>query len=192
MAQRAPVEAAEPARQEGAAAAQHRLHREAAGDREVRARAAQCAPDVDAAARRHEQRTVVRKAAVELGAAQRDQRVLLERELRADHGQLQRRLVARVAHQRVGERQGHRIHGAARAQAEVLQAVAAVVLQRAEQAGTQDADAHPRISWNSSLDTARKRTRSPEPNRLGSRRAASNTVSGVRPITFQPPEMAYG
>src|SRR5258706_5592683 len=194
MAKRSPLEAAEAARQIGAAAAEHGVDGEASRDREVGARAAHGAPDVVAAAGRREHRPVVRKAALELRAAHRHQAVLLELQLRADDGDLERRLVGRVADERVGEREGERIHRPAGTQADVLQAVAAGVLRGGPPPRTQDLDAHrlPRSFRNSALSIARKRTRSPEANRLGSWRSGSNTASGVRPMTFQPPEMAYG
>src|SRR5262249_17369632 len=112
--------------------------------------------------------------------------------LGADHGDLERRLAEVVAHERVGERERHRVHRAAGAQAHVLQAVPAAVLQRGEQPRPDHPDGHLWSAVNSSAVMARKRTRSPGASRLGASRAASNTASGVRPITLHPPEMAYG
>jgi len=59
-----------------------------------------------------------------------------------DHNTVFSGLAAFVPHQRVGERKRHRVHRAARAQAHVLQAVAALVLQRREQSRPEDPDAH--------------------------------------------------
>ena len=136
----------------------------------------------------------MREGALELGAAQRDQRVVLELQLGPDHRHLERRLARRVADHRVGQRERDRVHRAARAQAEVLVAVAAGVLHRGEQARAQDAHAH----WCSTIQELGARDR-PEAHpvaraRTGSAaaRAASNTASGVRPMTLQPPEIAYG
>src|SRR4051812_45229357 len=81
---RPPHEAAEAPRNVRAAAVQHRLDGEAACLREVGARAADRAAHVVTAARRREHRPVVRKGALELGAADRDQRVLAELELGPD------------------------------------------------------------------------------------------------------------
>ena len=129
---------------------------------------------------------------MEFGAAEGDQRHLLEAQLGPEDGDLERRRVDRVADERVGERQRHRVHCPSRADSEVLLAVAAEILHRAEQTRPRDMDAHccSAIRANSFPVTARKRTRSPGANRLGRGRPASNTASGVRPITFQPPEIA--
>ena len=113
-----------------------------------------------------------------------------EGELRPDHRDLERRLAGVVAHQRVRQRERHRVHRSAGTQAHVLQAVAPVVLQRREQARAQNPQAHFCSAMNSSAVMARKRTRSPAEKRLGWLRPASNTLSGVRPMTLQPPEMA--
>ena len=136
----------------------------------------------------------MRKARSEVGPAHRDQRVHLEDDLRADHGDLERGLVRRVADERVGERERHRVHRPARAQAHALVAMPPAVLHRREQPRPQHPDAHApfRQLMNSSRPMARKRTRSPGQSRLGRARFASNSTMGVRPITFQPPEIAYG
>ena len=97
-----------------------------------------------------------------------------------------------VADQRVGERVRDRVHRAAGNDAEVLQAVAAAVLDRAEQPGLDDAQRHRRRRSNSARLIGTKRTRSPGANRLGGSLRASNRVSGVRATTLQPPGIAYG
>src|SRR2546425_7424371 len=50
-----------------------------------------------------------------------------------EDGDLERRRVDRVADERVGERKRHRVHCPSRADSEVLLAVAAEILHRAEQ-----------------------------------------------------------
>src|SRR5262249_42507158 len=140
-----------------------------------------------------ERRAVRRQLAVELGAAQGDERAPHEFELGPDDRDLQRRLARRVADQRIGERERYRVHGAARAEAPGLVAVAAQILHRGEEARPVDAQAHRWASFaNASRSMGRNFTRSPVANRLGSWRAASNTASGVRPMTFQPPGISYG
>ena len=112
-----------------------------AGDREVGARAARARPMWTCLPASTQHRPVERQARLELGAAQRHQRVLLELEVGAEHRDLERRLVGVVADQRVGERERHRVHRAAGTQAEVLVAVPAAVLHRREHARAQDAHA---------------------------------------------------
>ena len=86
------------------------------------------------------------------------------------------------------------VYSGARAQADALKAVAAVVLHGGEQPRAKDANAHDffcRLK-NSARLMARKRMRSPGHSMLGRGRFASNSTIGVRPMTFQPPEIAYG
>src|SRR5205807_10671113 len=109
-----------------------------------------------------------------------------------DDGDFERRRVDRVADERIGERERHRVHRAPRADSEMLLAMAAEILHRAKQPRTRDMEAHGCCAMRSNCFPvmARKRTRSPGANRLGRGRPASNTTSGVRPSTFQPPGIA--
>ena len=70
--------------------------------------------------------------------------------------------------------------------ATIRKTVRLAVLHRGEQTRSHDPQAHFSFS-NSFLEIAKKRTRSPGANRLAGSRAGSNTVSGVRPMMFQPP-----
>src|SRR5262249_21709449 len=98
---------------------------------------------------------------------------------------LERRRVARVADERVGELERYRVHRAAGHDAEMLQAEPAEVLHGREQPGLDDL--HGFIRSNSARDTGTKRTWSPGANRLGGLRSGLKSGSGVRPITCQPP-----
>ncbi len=190
-AQQASGVTAEPGRQVGAAAAQHRHGGDASGHRQIGAAAERCPPRLQDAALFRQYRPVQRQRlagerGAELRAADGHQRSAGEFYFGPEHGDLDRRLALAVADQRVGELERDRIHRPAGNHAQMLQAVASAVLYRAEQARPVDAQTHRKLS-NSLLEMATKRTRSPGANRLAGSRAASKTVSGVRPMMLQPP-----
>ena len=115
--QRAAVDAAHPADQVRRAAAEHRRHRDAAGDGQVGARAAPPRAEPQPRSGRDRERRVRRHLApverqLELGAGDRDEPLVLELELRSEQRHLEQRRVAVVADQRVRQPMRHRIHRA--------------------------------------------------------------------------------
>ena len=130
---------------------------------------------------------------LEARAVERDERIALERELRAGERHFECRGVTVVADQGIGKPMRHRIHHASGHDGEMLHARSAKVLHRRQQASTQYADRHRFASRSKSLaEIGSKTMRSPACSNVGGSRPGSNSAIGVRPMRFQPPGVAKG
>ena len=200
LAQRPAPEPAQAAGQVGRAAAPHLRHRNAAPSSQVAAQAGAGGGDLQHAARRGKQRRIKRhRDAVQrgggFGPGQGKDRGDLKPQLRPAQGGLQHRVAGGVAHQQVGQPGRVPVRRAAGAVALGRKPRAPQVLHGGQRAGVQDADAHAVPSFSASLANcsavmAVKRMRSPAAYRGG--RSGSNSSSGVRPISCQPPGDATG
>ncbi len=201
VAQRPAMQRAESGVDVARAAAEHDRHLEAASHRQVRARAVPRAAAVEHVARSDRLAAPAgdglrSDVCGELGTGERDDRVGAEMQARADHTDLQHCGVLAVADQCIGEAEGDVVHRPCATDAERGETAAAAILQRAQHAGLEHANAHGECGRASAANAAasigRKRTRSPGASRHGDSLPASNRASGVRPINCQPPGRSAG
>src|SRR6185437_344917 len=196
-AQCTPLQASERRAHVGAATPEHRRHVDSSGHGEVRA-----APESRLAEAQRgswcdsgrlpgwQRRTVDRR--LEIGTAQRNERGFFEGERRPDQRRFDRGERIVVADEQIRDAQRDAIHRAAGGNAFALVRRPAEILNRGEQPGADDPNAHAGQSRKSAAVIARKRTRSPVARSVAGWRAMSNTASGVRPIRFQPPGETSG
>ena len=125
-------------------AAEHRRHRDPAGDRQIRARPAVARRSAADRSRAddHERRilrpghpSTVRS---KIGPGRRDEPFVLELELRPEQRDLERGRVAVVADERVREAVRHRIHRSGHRHAARLESPASAVLDRGQEAWLDD------------------------------------------------------
>jgi len=132
----------------GGAAAQHRLHRDAAGDRQVAAQAGTGRPDLDhrAGPHRYGHAEVGRAGADaqpgDLGAGNRDHGGGVEAQRAAGHRDLQAGRRGRVADEPVREQQRRQVHGAGPRYPQVRVPRPAEVLDGGQRTCAQHLDTH--------------------------------------------------
>ena len=183
-----------------AAAAQHRFENKAAVHCEIDpATLANCTQSqhrilANETGRPHRDRSSIH-ARIEGRAGKRDPRVGVEFQGRAQQGDFQHAGIGRVAGQCVGETARRQVECAGMAHPQMRVADPAEILGRRQQPGLENLDSHgtaaPR-AMKSPASMLRKRTRSPGASRHGGSRRASNTLSGVRPISIHPPGNSRG
>ncbi len=152
---------------------------EGAGGRPAHAQL-RAGPHQDRAGDRHRRIVELR---LEARAVQRDEHVPLECELRAREGDLERRLVAVVAHERVRHDVRYAVHRAAGHDGEVLHAGTAEVLDAREHARAQHAYRH---QAPARAAPTRRRSRPPTPCARTSPRRSARTRRGRRPGARSP------
>ena len=84
----------------------------------------------------------ISRTRVELRAAERHERIVLELDLRAEQRDFQHGLIRTISHQRVRQPERNAVHRAAGNDSEVLQPPASGILDRRQQSGLRDAQAH--------------------------------------------------
>ncbi len=194
------VDAADLLAHDGCRAAELRRDREAAGDRDVAARAGGREADLEPPAGLDiVGPPLLDRATVELArrirAGDRERGRDFGVELEAAEADLDAGRVGVVVEQAVGPVEGAQVERPAGGEPEAVRAVAAAVLQQAQQSRLADPEAAhsvPPRSRYRCLSIASKRTRSPTFTGMLGSRSGSNMRVGQRPIRFQPPGDSAG
>ena len=129
----------------------------------------------------------------QIGAGQGDPGARLQNESGPQQGDFQQRRAGGIAHQEIGDARRLGIHGAAGGQAQVLESRSAKILDACEQAGVLHVDHYGSASASkAAASMALKRSVFPGASRQGGVRCGSKSLSGVRPMSCQPPGVAWG